>query len=105
MAKRRKFIYTIWSGKRQKYYIVTPQQFEDRLACELAETDFVVNGMGISSANYTEARRAIRKMKQPNHGGYVFDRISFAIYSEEKFARYDHSKYERLKEGDSVHSL
>lgn len=105
MNKRRKFIYTIWSGKRHKYYIVTTQQFEDRLASELAETDFVVNGIGISSSNYTEARRAIRKMKQPNHGGYIFDGISFAIYSEEKFARRDQSKYERLKEDDSVYSL
>lgn len=104
MAKRRKFIYTIWSGRRSKYYIVTPQQFEDRLAVELGDTDYC-NGIGITTANYNEAKKAIRKMKQPNHGGYIFNRISFAIDSEEDFARRDQSRYEKLKEGDSVHSL
>ena len=103
MSKRRKFVYTIWSHAKQHRYIVTPQQFEDRLAVELGDTTSC-NGIGVTSANYTNSRKAIRKMKDPRHGGYIFNGISFRIYSEDEFnKRQDRSNYIELKE--SVYAL
>jgi len=83
---RRKFIYTIQS--HGKHYIVTRQQFVDRLASEVGDVEVVAGWCGISTANYGKAENLTRKMQQRNCGGYIYPSISFRIFDEEEWERY-----------------
>jgi len=101
---RRKFIYTIQShGKK---YIVTRQQFVDRLASEVGDVEVVAGWCGISTANYGKAENLTRKMQQPNCGGYIYPSISFRIFDEAHWERHpaEWKKDYVVLEGD-VHRL
>ena len=104
MAKRRKFIYTIQShGKK---YIVTRQQFIDRLASQEADQVVYAGWCGVDIANYGKAQKLTRKMQQRNCGGYVYTGISFRIFDEEEWKRYPKEwKEEYATFNGNVHSL
>ena len=89
MKTRRKFIYTIATFRGEaKHYIVSKEAFIDRLAIQLGDTDWV-NGIGITSANYDEAEKMIRKLKQKNHCGLLCGKISYRIFDSVEFERYN----------------
>lgn len=105
MKKRRKFIYTISTFKGEtKRYIVSKEAFTDKLALQLGDTDVIGGWCGITSANYDEANKMIRKLKKPNHAGLICNRISYRIFDSKEFERYNKNNEYALYVGD-IHRL
>lgn len=100
---RRRFVYTIttFKGGKTNRYIVTQEQFKDRLAIQLGDTQIVAGWCGITSANYTKAESETRKMKAKNHCGLICNGISYRIFDTEEFERYNKNNEYALYLGDT----
>lgn len=97
---RRTFIYTITRNSDQKHYIVSKEAFEDRLALQLGDTDVVGGWCGITSANYDNARKMIRKMKDKRHCGLLCSHLSYRIFDSDEFKTYNKDNKYSLYLGD-----
>ena len=89
MMKRRKFIYTISTFRGEtKRYIVSKEAFVDKLAIQLGDYDCVAGWCGITSANYENANKMIRKLKQKHNAGVLCDEISYRIFDTDEWEKY-----------------
>ena len=82
---RRRFIYLITS--HNKHYIVTRQQFIDRLAIQNADQVVYAGWCGVDVANYEKAKNLLAKM-QRTRITYVYEGISFRVMDNERWQNY-----------------
>lgn len=99
MAKRK--VYALSYAKQKDHIIVTTKQ---GMIKELGENvydhqDFVVNGIGISSADYKKAESMVRKISKPNNIGLlVWGYGDFRVFEDwEHFESYV-NKYNKTYE-------